>query len=87
MILGRYTRKNRLYDLVSEIGDIREMKNTPLQEKADSLHSINAQINAQDPSIAYNDSQLIADLIESMVLPHPDPPRWPATDHWCTDRQ
>ena len=65
---GRYTRKNRarLYDLVKEIGDIRRMKDTSLQEKADSLQRINAQIKAQDPSMAYNDSQLIADLIESM---------------------
>jgi hypothetical protein len=64
----RYTRKNRarLYDLVSEIGNIRRMKNTPVQAKADSLQRINAQIKAQDPSMAYNDSQLIADLIESM---------------------
>jgi Reverse transcriptase (RNA-dependent DNA polymerase)/gag-polypeptide of LTR copia-type len=65
---GRYTRKNRarLYDLIREIGDIRSMKDTPVQEKADSLQRINAQIKLQDPDMAYNDSQLIADLIESM---------------------
>lgn len=65
---GQYTRKNRarLFNLIREIEDIRRMKKTSVQEKANSLQRINAQIKAQDPSMTYNDSQLIVDLIESM---------------------
>ena len=65
---GRYTRKNRarLYDLMREIEKIRKMRDTPVQEKADSLQRINAQIKSQNPLMAYNDSQLIVDLVLSM---------------------